>query len=305
MKKIAILLLLSLSMFASTWCPVTGLKIDEHLDTSYSAKLQANDAIRVYASLYALLKDRENYGLYDIKKYDVKTKKYLHVKIKDGLQIKKNPLTEVYKKRYYPMGKKLLKKRCPKDIDVEDYLEISDLKVDLQQKCKLESELYLHAVAVYLWDVVREGGVIAKESRLHVNEDEKCPVCGMLIYKYPRWAAQIFYKHSDHEHRYSFDGVKDMMKFYFDPMKWGDYKDYNRRNLTKILVTDYYSQKAIDGRVAFYVIGSDIYGPMGHELIPFANEDDAKNFKEDHKGKKVIQFKDITKEEVYSLDVSE
>ena len=303
MKKITILLLLSVSLFASTWCPVTGLKIDEHLDTSYSAKLQANDALRVYASLYALLKDRENYGLYDIKKYDMKSKKYLHVNIKDGLQIKKNPFIQVYKKRYYPMGKKLLKKRCPQDINVEDYLEISDLKADLQKECNLNSELHLHAVAVYLWDVVREGGVIARESRLHVNKDEKCPVCGMFVYKYPRWATQIYYKHGNHEHHYSFDGVKDMMKFYLNPLLWGDYKHSRRKNITKILVTDYYTQKAIDGRAAFYVMGSNIYGPMGHELIPFANEEDAKNFKEDHKGKKVIQFKNITKEEVYSLDV--
>jgi nitrous oxide reductase accessory protein NosL len=88
-------------------------------------------------------------------------------------------------------------------------------------------------------------------------------------------------------------------------MKWGDYKDYDRKKITKILVTDYYTQKAIDGRKAFYVIRSNIYGPMGHELIPFEKEVDAKNFKEDHKGKKVIKFEDIKEEEVYKLDVSE
>jgi len=305
MKKITILLLLSMSLYASTWCPVTGLKITDYLDTSYSAKLEANGSLRVYASLYALLKDKENYGLTNIKKYDAKTKKYLHVEISDTLKIKKNPLGEVYKKRYYPMGKKLLKKRCPSDIDVEDYLEINDLKEELKNSCNLESELYLHAVSVYLWDVVREGGEIAKESRVQVKEDEKCPVCGMFTYKYPRWAAQIYYKHGDHEHRYSFDGVKDMMKFYFNPMKWGDYKHSKVENITKILVTDYYTQKAIDGTKAFYVIRSDIYGPMGHELIPFASEDDAKNFKADHKGKLIIKFEDIVEEEVYKLDVSE
>lgn len=107
MQKITILLLLSISLFASTWCPVTGLKIDEHLDTSYSAKLQANDTLRVYASLYALLKDKENYGLYDIKKYDLETHKYVPIEIFKTFKIKKNPLIEVYKKRYYPMGEKL------------------------------------------------------------------------------------------------------------------------------------------------------------------------------------------------------
>ena len=94
----------------------------------------------------------------------------------------------------------------------------------------------------------------------------------MFTYKYPKWAAQIFYKHGDHEHHYSFDGVKDMMKFYFDPMEWGKYEMAKKESISKILVTDYYSQKAIDAKVSYFVIGSDVYGPMGNELIPFIIE---------------------------------
>ena len=60
-----------------------------------------------------------------------------------------------------------------------------------------------------------------------------------------------------------------------------------------ILVTDYYTQKTIDARKAFYVTNSDIHGPMGHELIPFANEKDAKIFKKDHYGKLILKFTDI------------
>ena len=311
MKNTIIIMLLSLTLFASPWCPITGLKISENLATSYSAKLEANDAQRVYSSIYALLVDMKDYGVYDIKKYDIKTKTYIDAEdssieeAQKSIKAKFKLMRVVYKKRAYPMGKKLYKKRCPQDIDVNDFLEISDLKKELQEKCDLKQESYLHSTAVYLWDVKREGGVISKESRVKVNEDEKCPVCGMFTYKYPRWAAQIFYKHGDHEHRYSFDGVKDLMKFYFDPMRWGDYTTSKIENITKILVTDYYSQKAIDGRNAFYVIRSDIYGPMGHELIPFEDEDDAKTFKADHKGKIIIRFKDIIEEEVYKLDSSE
>jgi nitrous oxide reductase accessory protein NosL len=33
---------------------------------------------------------------------------------------------------------------------------------------------------------------------------------------------------------------------------------------------------------AYYVLGSDIYGPMGRELIPFEKEADAKEFIKDH-----------------------
>ena len=93
-----------------------------------------------------------------------------------------------------------------------------------------------------------------------------------------------------------------MMKFYFDPMKWGDYKISTKESISKILVTDYYSQKAIDAKEAYYVIGSDVYGPMGDELIPFKKLEDAEVFSMDHKGKKIVQFRDIKEKEVYELD---
>ena len=282
MKKLLIITFLALVLNAAQWCPVTGLKISDYLQSSYQAKLQSNDSIRVYASLYALLKDRENYGLKEIKKYDTKTKTYLHVKIPDTLHVKKNPMSVVYKKRYYFMGKKLYKKRCSKKIDLEDFFEISDLKEELQTSCDLKSEMYLHATAVYLWDVKRAGGVVFNEKKIHVHSDEKCPVCGMYVYKYPRWVAQIYYG----DKHYSYDGVKDLMKWYFE----------HSEGITKILVSDYYSQHAIDGKKAYYVIGSDTYGPMGHELIPFAELGDAKNFKEDHNGKVILKFNEIKRD---------
>ena len=282
MKKLVIITFLALVLNAAQWCPVTGLKISDYLESSYQAKLQSNDSIRVYASLYALLKDRENYGLKEIKKYDKKTKTYLHVEVSDALHVKKNPMSVVYKKRYYSMGEKLYKKRCSNKIDLEDFFEISDLKEELQTSCDLKSEMYLHATAVYLWDVKRAGGIVFNEKKIHVTKDEKCPVCGMYVYKYPRWAAQIYYG----DKHYSFDGVKDLLKWYFE----------HSEGITKILVSDYYSQHAIDGKKAYYVIGSNTYGPMGHELIPFIELDDAKNFKEDHNGEVILKFDEIKRD---------
>ena len=127
----------------------------------------------------------------------------------------------------------------------------------------------------------------------------------MFVAKYPRWVAQIIYTHNNHEHKFSFDGVKDLMKFYFDPKLWlsSEYKHpILKKNIKNILVTDYYSQKPIDGSKAYYVIGSDVYGPMGNELIPFENKEDAITFKKDHDGTKIIEFEKITQKEVYKLD---
>ena len=217
---------------------------------------------------------------------------------------KEDAFTQKKIKQIYPMGKKLFEHKCKQNIDFTHYLEINDLKADIKYNhlCKKLKPKYLQAVTLYLWDVKRFGDTKSNISEIIVNKNEKCPVCGMFTYKYPRWATQIFYKHNKHTHHHSFDGVKDLMKFYFNPSKWGNYIASTKQNITKILVTDYYSQDAINGIKAFYVIGSDIYGPMGNELIPFKNIEDAKVFKKDHFGTKIIQFSDITSKDVYKLD---
>ncbi len=207
-------------------------------------------------------------------------------------------------KKVYPMGKKIFEAKCKKDIDLTNYLEINELKAAIKNEklCKSLKEKQLQALSKYLWEVKRFGDLDSIEDTIKVEANEKCPVCGMFVYKYPKWAAQIYYDHNGHTHHYSFDGVKDMMKFYFDPMRYGDYKDSKKQNISKILVTDYYSQKAIDGKKAYYVIGSDVYGPMGDELIPFKSLDEAKVFKADHVGLEILKFDQIDQKKVYSLD---
>ena len=69
-----------------------------------------------------------------------------------------------------------------------------------------------------------------------------------------------------------------------------------------IYVTDYYDMTLIDGRKAWYVVGSDVYGPMGRELMPFAQETDARCFMKDHSGKKMIRFEEVTPDVIKGLD---
>ena len=72
-------------------------------------------------------------------------------------------------------------------------------------------------------------------------------------------------------------------------------------SLSNIYVKDYYSLKWFSAKDAFYIIGSDVYGPMGHELIPFESKGAAESFLKDHHGKEIITFGDITPELIDSL----
>jgi len=129
-----------------------------------------------------------------------------------------------------------------------------------------------------------------------VSDKVRCTVCGMFVAKYPNWLAQIHYDNLD-QTRF-FDGVKDMMVFYFNPER---YDGPAREAIRDIFVKDYYSLDWLSAKEAFYVAGSDIYGPMGHELIPFASQEAAENFSKDHQGKQILNFDEITPELVESL----
>lgn len=124
-----------------------------------------------------------------------------------------------------------------------------------------------------------------------------CPVCGMLVSKYPNWVATMVYKDG---HAHHFDGAKDMFKYWFDPPKY--VANHSQDMVKSIWVTEYYGLQKVDARKAFYVIGSDVLGPMGHEFVPLASKADAEDFIKEHKGKQVLTFDQVTKEHPIRLD---
>ncbi|MFI3158090.1 MAG: nitrous oxide reductase accessory protein NosL [Methylococcaceae bacterium] len=135
------------------------------------------------------------------------------------------------------------------------------------------------------------------EPTVTIKKSDRCPVCGMFVYKYPKWVAQIIFTDGSY---YFYDGAKDMFKHIFDTAKYTPGK--SAENIKDIYVTDYYEVELVDAKSAFYVLGSDVLGPMGHELLPFKDQESAQEFLEDHKGKSIIHFQDVTPAIIESLD---
>jgi nitrous oxide reductase accessory protein NosL len=129
------------------------------------------------------------------------------------------------------------------------------------------------------------------------TKSDKCPVCGMFVAKYPDWLAEVVFKDGSVAF---FDGAKDLYKYYLNLKKYEPKK--TQADVVGIFVTEYYGTKLIDGTKAYYVIGSDVYGPMGRELIPFLTEADAKEFMADHGGKRLLKFNDIKPVVIDKLD---
>ena len=129
------------------------------------------------------------------------------------------------------------------------------------------------------------------------GERDLCPVCGMFVAKYPYWIATVVFRDGKIEH---FDGAKDLWKYLLDLPRWAPGRA--RADIVKIGVTGYYEGARIDATRAVYVVGSDVYGPMGHELVPHPDEADAKEFLADHKGRRILRSADLTLRLLEALD---
>lgn len=200
----------------------------------------------------------------------------------------------------YAHGKEFYETNCAKT-DAKSFKAISELKAHLKNVCDAkgaskepEYDKHLQAAALYLWDAPANLGSSGKDTKakkaekIVVPEGAKCPVCGMLVGKNPNWAAMIEIQGGENLY---FDGVKDMMKYYFQKGKGFD----------KIFVTDYYKLHKIYAKSAFFVLGSNVLGPMGDELIPFDSESAAKTFAKDHGGKSVLKFDEIQESVIEGL----
>ncbi len=192
------------------------------------------------------------------------------------------------KQKYlYPLGEKIyhLNAAC-QELQKHSFLSYGALYDHIVSTCQLKQKRYNDAVALFLWE--RKKISFKHLPKLQYTKKTKCPICGMFIYKYPAWATMM----EVGKKRYYFDGVKDMLKYYFQ----------EKLKNPKMYVQDYYTKKIFELHKGYLVVGSDIYGPMGDELIPFLSKKMAEKFLFDHKGVKIYSFDQVKEKDVFALD---
>ena len=312
---------------AKMWCGVCGMNLAKFYKTNYAAILDDNTT-KEYCSMHCLAKDYPNIQphLKKLLVVDAKSGKWIDARSAwyvvgskvPGTMSKVSKLAfatkqeaQEFAKRYggkvvdfeeaFEMaqkslakeermiqakrhkmarfGKLIYHKHCKK-ID-QNFTTVAQAKAYVLSDgvCKDLKPKQLQAVALYL--VQRSG------HRIHVPKNAKCPVCGMFVAKYPRWATMIV---DTSGRKLYFDGVKDMMRY------------IQNHPFKRAYVSDYYTGQTIDATKAWYVVGSDVTGPMGKELIPFGSKEEALRFMKDHKGQKVLSFSQITPEVLKSLE---
>jgi len=123
------------------------------------------------------------------------------------------------------------------------------------------------------------------------GKKDRCPVCGMFVHKYPGWAAGLVFGSGA---KYFHCCPKCMLHNLNNIPKYQPGE--KRENLKLIWVTEYYTTKQMNARDVFFVVRTNLVGPMGLDLIPVKGRGAAENLKRDYKGELVVTLDQVTPE---------
>ena len=128
-----------------------------------------------------------------------------------------------------------------------------------------------------------------------IAKDVSCGKCGMYPASYPRWQSQIIFKNDSMT---PFDGCKCMFNFMNAINKYD--KFHTGEDVAAVLVRDFTTGKWMNASEAHFVVGSKMMGPMGKELIPFADQEKAMKFHHEQGGS-MMMYVAITPEVLKTL----
>ncbi|WP_225333951.1 nitrous oxide reductase accessory protein NosL [Halomicrobium urmianum] len=156
-----------------------------------------------------------------------------------------------------------------------------------------------------------DGGDVPEPITL--TTEHSCDVCGMVIPNHPGPSTEIFYRDqqpSGHDNPARFDSTWEAFQYDFQ-------RDWERQ---VVYVTDYSSvdysltqaegdllisthpeaDAFVDAESVTFVVGSEVKGAMGRDLIAFSDEADAESFADEHGGS-LATLDEVTEETISSL----
>ncbi len=137
-----------------------------------------------------------------------------------------------------------------------------------------------------------------------VDLTQKCPVCGMVVGGPDGQGVSLTFKDGHvvgfhgvaaavfkDGHVVGFEGARCLFIYNSLPEKY----NVSVGDIAHQYVTDYTSKKMIELPKAFLVLGSNVKGPMGYDLIPFSSKDEAAKFASENDGKWIVQLHEVAK----------
>jgi nitrous oxide reductase accessory protein NosL len=113
---------------------------------------------------------------------------------------------------------------------------------------------------------------------------DRCAKCGMLVDDHPRTIAGAVDRSGKAE------------RFCCPRCMFVWLRGERGEGARDIWITEYYKQQRTPIDQVFFVMGSDVTGPMGKDLVPVAERTAAERFLQDHHGSRILQAGEITTE---------
>ncbi|ELZ24981.1 NosL family protein [Halosimplex carlsbadense 2-9-1] len=149
-----------------------------------------------------------------------------------------------------------------------------------------------------------------------LTTEDRCEVCGMVIPNHPGPSAEIFYadeRPSGHDNPARFDSTWEAFQYDFERRDRGwsreafyvtDYSavDYSvtEEGGDRVVSTYPKADAFVDAESVTFVVGSDVKGAMGKDLIAFSTESDAESFADEYGGS-LAGFDDVSRETIAQL----
>lgn len=124
---------------------------------------------------------------------------------------------------------------------------------------------------------------------IHPGARDVCAVCGMAVSRHPEWTAEVVYEDGAIVY---FDGPKDLFRYLRHPHHYAGERCGSK--IEAAFVTAYYDRTSVPAREALYVVGSDVVGPLGAELVPHGSREDAEEFLVDHRGERIVSYHQVS-----------
>lgn len=118
-----------------------------------------------------------------------------------------------------------------------------------------------------------------ENGQMQISPEDRCPVCGMKVMRYLKFAAAIQLRSRV---TFYFCSTGCMIRSWMHP---DIHLGATAAELKQPVVQEYFSGRQVDGRSLVFVFGSDVIGPMGPALVPVMGEKYLNVFKKRHGAK--------------------
>jgi nitrous oxide reductase accessory protein NosL len=131
--------------------------------------------------------------------------------------------------------------------------------------------------------------------QMRISPGDRCPVCGMAVMKYEKFAAAVELKDRT---TYYLCSAGCLIRAWLHPEI---FIGHPRATLQTAVVREYFSGQTMDARTVVWVTGSDVIGPMGPALVPLRDNLSLQTFIRRHGGRDTFLLDDLTDERWFAI----